>query len=670
MTLAELLPNARVRLDARTGWQSLPDRTPDGLVFDDGAVMLGEPGRRPLPDAEPSGSLGGRRLPRGVAVTATGEVFLADPAHARILVLFPGWGTLARPDDAPPEWPFRPLLAPGPGTPDPADPYTLVRPTDLAISPEGDLVIVDPGAGRIVVLLIPSAAIRRVVPLAGEPTAIGIDGRGRAYVALADGGVLRFDRDWRHDPSYLGDEAPLATPTAIAVIRGKVCDCRAGDPCGCSSHTTDLPDGTAFVLAGGKVIALDPHGRPSDAALPPRLPDPPFVLAADGTLERPLPPREPLRLAGVTVDRRGTIAGVPLIARPRRIVRPRTATWLVGPFDGERDGFAWDRLLFDAALPEQTRLVVSTLTADAALEPERVRAQPDSAWSLPLPLTPDSTPEILVQSAPGRHLWLRVELFGDGTATPAIRAVEIGGPRASSLRYLPAPFHQDPESRAFLDRLLAYFDTMLARPAAIGRSFPAYLDPEAAPVGAFLDWLGGWFDWSFLAAWPEATRRAMLAQAIPHFRARGTAKGLRQLLQWHTGVADPFPVIIEHFRLRDRPAAPPLHIGGFALAPAAADLAHHFTLVLPAAVVADRAQLEALIEAQKPAHTRCELRLIEPGFRIARQSSLAVDALVGGMPALPLGLGHLAQSAITAPADPAPRPMPRLGSAILAHPGG
>jgi phage tail-like protein len=241
----------------------------------------------------------------------------------------------------------------------------------------------------------------------------------------------------------------------------------------------------------------------------------------------------------------------------------------------------------------------------------------------------------------------------------------LAAPRRSSLRYLPAPFHQDPESRHFLDRLLAYFDSVLWQPTAIGRSFPAYLDAEAAPVGAFLDWLGSWFDWEFLAAWPEATRREMIAEAIPYFRTRGTAKGLRRLLQWHTGIADPYPVVLEHFRLRDRPPAPPLHIGGFPLAPGASEFAHVFTLVLPAAAVTDRTQVEALIEAQKPAHTHCELRLIEPGFRVGRQSSLAVDSLVGGVPMLPLGLGHLAQSIVTASAGP-----PRIGRAILAHPGG
>jgi hypothetical protein len=59
------------------------------------------------------------------------------------------------------------------------------------------------------------------------------------------------------------------------------------------------------------------------------------------------------------------------------------------------------------------------------------------------------------------------------------------------------------------------------------------------------------------------------------------------------------------------------------------------------------------------------LRLVEPGFRIGRQSSIGIDALIGSAPALPLGLGHLAQGLGTAAGGP-----PAFGAAYLSHPGG
>jgi len=86
--------------------------------------------------------------------------------------------------------------------------------------------------------------------------------------------------------------------------------------------------------------------------------------------------------------------------------------------------------------------------------------------------------------------------------------------------------------------------------------------------------------------------------------------------------------------------------------------------VMPRASVPDVAQLQRLIEAQKPAHTIAALRLVEPGFRIGRQSAIGVDALIGSAQPLPLGLGKLAQGLATAAGA-----TPVLGSAYLSHTG-
>lgn len=678
MMRADPLPNAFARLDAVNGWRAFGDMP--GLVIGADGVRLGEQAR-PIPDGEAFGSFGGRTLPRGVAISREGTVFLADSEGQCVRVLLPAWGAAERPAEAPPAWPFRPLWTrPAADVASAAgDPSALVRPTDVALGCDGELVIADPGAGRLLVLILPHGAIRRVIPLAGGPAAVDIDSAGRIYVALAEAGrVVRLDADGRIDSSYRGGAGTLAAPSAIHVVRGSVCACRAGDPCGSSPACNGscgcgcggcerpcLADGTLFVLDGSQVRALDPRGHVREIALPDMLDPPPLTVAADGALSFHRPPIEPLRLPGVTVDRRGRVGGVPLVARPRRIVLPKTGTWIAGPFDGQRDRFAWDRLVFDAEVPDRGRLVIDTYSSDALLDTFRLSLLPDASWSVPLALEAEDAPEVLVQSAPGRYLWVRMRFVGDGEVTPLVRAVELSGPRASSLRFLPVPFHQDPEGAGFLDRLLALFDSMLQQPALRGSNFAAQLDPDAAEAEGFLDWLGSWFDWRFLAEWPEAVRREMIREAIPYFRMRGTVPGLRQLLRWHTGAPDPWPTVIEHFRLRDRPAAPPLHIGGLPLAPAAAEIAHCFTLVLPRALVRDEAQLLRLIEAQKPAHTLAALRLVETGFRIGRQSSIGVDALIGSAPVLPLGLGHLAQSLVTGSGAP-----PALGAAYLTHTGG
>ena len=100
------------------------------------------------------------------------------------------------------------------------------------------------------------------------------------------------------------------------------------------------------------------------------------------------------------------------------------------------------------------------------------------------------------------------------------------------------------------------------------------LDPYATDP-AFLAWLGSWFDLEFQSGMPEATRREMIAEAIPYFRARGTVAGLRRILQWHTGLSGDMPQVIEHYRLRafaDAPVIAGAPIG-------AAPHAHRFTIV-------------------------------------------------------------------------------------------
>jgi phage tail-like protein len=665
MIASEPLSNAFARLDSLNGWRAMGDST--GLVFAPDGVRLGAQVRS-IPDSEASGSFGGRTLPRGAAIAPDGRLFLADPQGQCVRVLVPAWGEAERPSNASQPWPFSPLWQRPAADSEAAarDPFALVRPTDVKLACNGDLVIVDPGADRLIVLVLPSGAVRRVIPLPGAPTALGFDGGGRAYVALAEAGkVVRFDRDWRVDNEYRGGAGALSAPGAIAVIAGPVCLCRVGDPCDCAGQEPGLPNGTAFVLDGAQVKALDPSGRPSGSTLPEALDPPPITVGPNESLTFHRPPIEALRLPGLAVDRRGRIGGVALVARPRRIVLPKTGSWIAGPFDGARDCFQWDRLLLDSEAPDRTRIVVDSYADDAKLDFARVENLPAENWSAALALEQGDLPEVLIQSPPGRYLWVRFRFVGDGEATPLVRAVELSGPRASSLRFLPAPFHQDPESASFLDRLLAFFDSMLQEPAEKGRQIARNLSPDAVEAGAFLDWLGSWFDWRFLAQWPDAVRREMIREAIPFFKARGTVPGLRRLIRWHSGAPDPWPTIIEHFRLRGRPAAPPLFIGGLPLDPAPAALAHNFTIVMPRAFVADAAQLERLIEAQKPAHTIASLRLVDPSFRIGRQSSIGVDTLIGSAPALPLGVGHLAQGLGTASGGP-----PALGAAYLSFPGG
>lgn len=658
-----------IRLDRRIGWRLDPRLTTD--LFTEaasGVLRLGSPEVTPISPLEPFGTFGGMTLPTGLTIHPDGQVLLADPQHNRILYYIPPFGAGTRPSDGPDCWPFKPLwpvsgpespangcTTPVPAPPEPfAEPYRLNRPGDVTFSPAGDLVMADSGNARVLCLAWPGLQVRRILHLpGGQPAAVAFDSHGDGYVAdAAAGRVLRFDSRWKIDEKYEGGAGHLKKPQHLAIDQ----------------------DDTVFVLdtAAQALIALDERGRPvihpeggllspAELGLFERRFIAPLRLT-EGVLEYPQlgrPRCPPMVLNGVRVDRTGRLQGtlLPLLARPQRVALPRSGLFVSECLDAGTSGTQWHRLVLESRLEPSTRLIVQTYTSELPLESGRVSQLDQSDWSSPMLLNEMDLPEVLVQSPPGRYLWLRLEFTGDGEHTPRVAAIEIHAPRRSSHQWLPPVFRNDAESARFLDRLLSYFDTVFAEIEYEIEQFPRLLDPYSVPAGPFLEWLGAWFDWRFLAQWPETVRREMIARSISFFRIRGTIAGLRQLLQWHSGLTGDWPQVIEHFRARDyaERREPPLddlpdgrlHIGGKPLITDETGIAHWFTIVMPASAVPDseaKDTLQRLIEAQKPAHTACQLRIIGPGLRIGCQSTVGVDTWLGEYPAEPLGGMKLGQS--------------------------
>lgn len=646
------------RYDSRIGWPLEQAAGPSGVLATDDGLLLGRPGAKPIPDAEPLGSMGGRRMPKGLAISPDGRIFLADPANRVILS-----GLANPPGDRLPEprlsplWEARPLPEPAPhdlAPPGhPADPYALVRPVDVALTPGGDLVIVDEGAERVLILAFPTAYIRQVITFDDHaPSAVVIDRNGCAHILLlpvaeeATATIAMFDGDWRRMPDFPRPELVMERPSALAAWPDA--DCAPSKATGCGCGCGPRPGGEPpllVVLDRCGLIAVGAQGEIVETAvLPEPLSAPPLAMGPDRSLKyvHPAwPNRKPLQLKGLIVGPEGHLQGTDLglIALPRRIELPRYGVVTTSALDSGVRAFAWDRIALALTLPTDTRVLVSTLTSDSALEPDRVADA--RGWSAPLEILPEHTPEILIQSGKGRYLWLRFELFGDGTVTPLIAQVDVFGPRRSSLNDLPALFQQDADSADFLDRFLSYFDTGLAEIAAIGGRIPGLLDPYATDP-EFIAWLGSWFDLEFQADLSEATRREMIAEAIPYFKQRGTVTGLRRLLQWHTGLTGDLPQVIEHYRIAAFDSPP--FVAGAPLG--GTELAHRFTVILPEVAVPDAAKhdrLERLIAASIPAHTGYELRILTPGISVGTQSTVGVDTLLGAAPGAPLGdatLGH------------------------------
>ena len=655
-----------LRLNAAIGWPLGPQSSRPGIVSLDGPLKLAIAGVAAIAVDEPLGSFGGLRLPRGVAITSSGRILVADPMN-RVIWTAQGSG-LEGQKEFTPLWPARALPSmPGPkdvfaAKPVAEDPLTLIRPTDLAFLPNGDLAIADSGAGRIVVIAFPTAQLRRVIAISGgAPSALAVDQLGRVYAAdPALKTIHRFDRLWRRDKTFPRTSASLTTPAYLTVpsaAHGDGCSCGCG--CGETGHGSDA---IVYTIEGGKIIGLDERGyRVANPDLAKLALSPPALVkvsASEFTYADPaMPGYQPIRFTGIDLLSDGRINGinVPLIAMPSRVPVPRSGGFITTAMDGGRAGFVWDRLAFNCDLPNNTRILVQTLTSDSALEFDRVLKVPDEEWSAPLTLQPVQdpsagklTPEVLIQSVAGRYLWLKLSLFSDGTKSPSVFEIDVFGPRSSALRHLPASFHQDLESARFLDRFLSYFDTVFAEVSAKNRNIAAYFDPHAAPEGQFLDWLGSWFDLNFLAEWDEETRREMITEAMKYHAMRGTVQGMKKILQWHTGLADPLPQIIEHFRIKSGPVP---SIGGAPLD--LSGIAHSATIVLPrhVAVTAEaQARLEKLIAKNAPAHVRINLRFIEPGIAIGTQSTIGIDMVVGSLD--PQGLGR-AQSGLTLVTAPA-----------------
>jgi phage tail-like protein len=346
------------------------------------------------------------------------------------------------------------------------------------------------------------------------------------------------------------------------------------------------------------------------------------------------------------------------------------------------------------ALPPGSRLAVRTrtradasslsvLTGDAALgnaaswqqSPIIVAdPQPDPAQK-PKPNTEPDPIELLVLSRPGQFLQLQIEMWGDGVRTPVIESVRLTAPRDSWVQYLPAIFSQPEEQRIFLDRYLSTAQATWNRVEDALGSFARFLDPRSVPADQ-LAYLAGWLDLQLEGSLKPDQNRQILAM-LPHIRREwGTVEGMRKWIRVHLAVLSgldinvlersDLPGIVERFVERrrfllgrddlsrlsgDEPLWSPAVERRFQLdvfdqegevelvSTGEPDLdlfrryAHSFRVFIPASWVrtaATEALLRRAIDLQRPAHTIFDLVLVEPRFAIGFQSTLDLDAVVGG----------------------------------------
>ncbi len=397
-------------------------------------------------------------------------------------------------------------------------------------------------------------------------------------------------------------------------------------------------------------------------------------------------------------------------------------TWISAPLDGALPGCQWHRVELQLDdLPAGTALELATFTSDddtisGSLPEDGWSVQPRLVGAVPRPgASSERAEDFLIQSPPGRYVWLRLAFAGDGYGTPSVRQLVVHYPRDSYLRYLPAVYGANDAGRWFLERFLSIpqteWDGLRERIATVAR----YFDPRAVPEGQALAYLASWLDAEFEPEWTAEDQRRLLC-LLPRLRGiRGTARAVHETARVYLcSLAGPaaeayrYPYLIEGFRERNwltvsraspggaqGSGAEPhrlearlskrrlwsadvvrrFQLGGTAQAgysrlvsvgdpatDAFACDAHRIRAVAPAGWVRTAAAqrlLERGLKVELPAHVAAEVTLVEPYFQAGAQATLGIDTVAGPAPLTRLRSSEPA-TPDQAPA-PARRPRGRLG---------
>ncbi len=161
----------------------------------------------------------------------------------------------------------------------------------------------------------------------------------------------------------------------------------------------------------------------------------------------------------------------------------------------------------------------------------------------------------------------------------------------------------------FGTRFISALDTVLAPVLATLDNLDAYFDADTTPED-FLAWLGEWVAASVDAGWPEDRRRAFVGQAAELYRRRGTADGLRDHVQIHTGGI----VEIVENGASSWSAKPDGKLPG---SPEPVVVVR-VTVDDPDSI--DRTKLEAMVHASKPAHVVHRVEVVGTAQRASRNA--------------------------------------------------
>jgi phage tail-like protein len=170
---------------------------------------------------------------------------------------------------------------------------------------------------------------------------------------------------------------------------------------------------------------------------------------------------------------------------------------------------------------------------------------------------------LTVRALLGRRLWVTVEMFGDGRASPELVALRTYAGRVSYRdRHLPALYREQtfgPEADMpgqatgadFLERFIDLFEGLFTGiEDRVSRAYQL-TDAFGAPADA-LPWLASWIGLALEPSVPPRRARWMIANAPQLSRRHGTLEGFKLALDIATegAVARGRIVVVEDYRLR------------------------------------------------------------------------------------------------------------------------
>jgi phage tail-like protein len=331
----------------------------------------------------------------------------------------------------------------------------------------------------------------------------------------------------------------------------------------------------------------------------------------------------------------------------------------------------WHRVRIDADVPAGTGVALAVSTNEEDKPASQGVASADEWRNFPAGLPhpedwyegPYGALDFVIDQPPGRYLFVRLRLTGDGFGTPVVRRVRLDFPRQTSFARLPAVYHDNPAADDFGERFLALFDAAIEDIDRAIERHPALLDVDGAP-DELLTWLGGFLDVAMDPGWSAEQRREILKAMPELYLKRGTAAGLSRALELVLGTK---PAIedtalsrmwgavgesrLDGVRLFGRSTArvrvgrsalsgaPLWSVGNPDLDPLNAQ-AFRFRVMLPAlANAALRDQAARVVESQKPAHTVASLHQGGAGIVIGQGFGVGIDTALVPLPPPVLGGG-------------------------------